>query len=231
MTKTKSTLRIAIDGPAGAGKTVVGNLIAEKLGYRFFDTGLVYRALALAAIDNDVVCSDEKRLHELAGRIKLGTQDGRPDSAPTYRAVFDNEDINARLQEPSVSEMASKVSIFGSVRKSLLGLQRGVIETGRVVAAGRDVGTVVAPDADLKFFLMASPEKRAARRFHEILNRGENADYRTVLAELRKRDQRDTIRLLSPTVPAGDAIILRTDDLTVQEVVHLALNNIKRQVD
>ena len=158
--RARPNLRIAIDGPASAGKTAVGVLVAKKLGYHFFDTGLVYRALALVAVDKQVDSRDETRLAELARRIEIGAKKAGSESAAIYRAAIDGEDVTARLHDQKISDMASKVSALGTVRASLLELQRKVIEPGAVVAAGRDVGTVVAPEADLKIFLTASPEVR-----------------------------------------------------------------------
>ncbi len=228
--KTRPALRVAIDGPASAGKTAVGMLVAEKLDYRFFDTGLIYRALALAAIDNEVDPWDENRLYKLACKIEFAARDAKPDGVSTYRVVFDGKELNARLQEPLVSEMASKISSLGSVRRSLLELQRRVIEPGGVVAAGRDVGTVVAPDAELKIFLTASPEERAKRRFKEMPKLGRRVDYETVLSEIEERDERDTKRELSPTVPADDAIVIQTDGITAQQVVDHILEEVRIRV-
>ena len=223
LSKTRPILRIAIDGPASAGKTVVGKLAAERLGYRFFDTGLVYRALALAAIDNEIDPQDEKRLCEAAGRIEIGGRQGGSDGDSTYRVEIDGKDLGSRLQEPTVAEMASKISALGAVRRNLLELQRRVIEPGGVVAAGRDVGTVVAPDADLKIFLTASTEVRAERRYDEMSKQGLCVEYRTVLSEIKQRDERDTNRELSPTLPAEDAVVINTDGIGEQQVVELVL--------
>ena len=223
LSKTGPMLRIAIDGHASAGKTVVGKLAAERLGYRFFDTGLVYRALALAAIDNGIDPKDEQQLCKAAGQIEIGGRQAGSYGASTYRVEIDGRDLGSRLHEPKVSDVASKVSALGSVRRSLLDLQRRVIEPGGVVAAGRDVGTVVAPDAELKIFLTASTEERAKRRFKEMSRSGRQVDYRTVLAEIKKRDERDTNRELSPTLPAEDAVVIKTDKASVQQVVELIL--------
>ena len=223
LSKTRPILRVAIDGPASAGKTVVGKLAAERMGYTFFDTGLVYRALALVAIDNEINPWDEKQLCEAAGRIEIGGRQAGSYGGSTCRVEIDGKDLSSRLHEPMVSDMASKISALGAVRRSLLDLQRRVIEPGGVVAAGRDVGTVVAPDAELKIFLTASTEERAKRRLKEMSRSGRQVDYRTVLAEIKKRDERDTNRELSPTLPAEDAVVIKTDKASVQQVVELIL--------
>ena len=218
LAKTRPLLRIAIDGPASAGKTVVGKMAAEKLGYRFFDTGLVYRALALAALDSGVDPGDEEELCRVAGRIEIGGRQVRSDSATACKVEIDGKELGGRLHEATVSDLASKVSSLGEVRRRLLDLQRRVIDPGGVVAAGRDVGTVVAPEADLKIFLTASPEVRAERRYGEMSKQGRRVNYHTVLSEIKQRDERDTNRELSPTVPAADAIVIQTDEISAQQV-------------
>ncbi len=223
LSKTRPMLRIAIDGPASAGKTAVGKLAAERLGYRFFDTGLVYRALAVVAIDNGIDPRDEKQLCAAAEQVEVGGPQAEAGGGSTCRVEIDGKELGSRLHEPTVSDMASRVSALGAVRRSLLELQRRVIETGGVVAAGRDVGTVVAPDADLKFFLTASPEVRAERRYDELSKRGRRVDYRTVLWEIKQRDERDRKRVLSPMVPARDAIVIRTDGIGAAQVADLIL--------
>ena len=218
LAKTRPLLRIAIDGPASSGKTAVGKLAAEKLGYRFFDTGLVYRALALAAMDNGIDPSDEQELCKVAGRIEIGGRQGVSDGATACRVAIDGKELGGRLHGATVSEVASKVSALGEVRRRLLDLQRRVIDPGGVVAAGRDVGTVVAPEADLKIFLTASPEIRAERRYDEMSKQGRRVDFRTVLSEIKQRDERDTKRELSPTAPAADAIVIQTDEINAHQV-------------
>lgn len=204
--------------------------MAKKLGYHFFDTGLVYRALALVAVEKRVDSRDETRLAELARRIEIGAEEAGSESAVIYRAAIDGEDVTARLHDQKISDMASKVSALRAVRASLLELQRKVIEPGAVVAAGRDVGTVVAPEADLKIFLTASPEVRAERRHNEMSKQGRRVEYGTVLSEIKQRDERDTKRELSPTVPAGDAIVIQTDGMSAQQVAERIVNEASGRV-
>lgn len=230
LSKPRPMLRIAIDGPASAGKTVVGKLAAEKLGYRFFDTGLVYRALALAALDHGIDPRDDEELCRVAGRIEIGGRQCVSAGATACRVEIDGKELGSRLHEAPVSDLASKVSAIGAVRRRLLDLQRAVIDPGGVVAAGRDVGTVVAPDADLKIFLTASPEVRAERRYDEMSKQGRRVEYRTVLSEIKQRDERDTNRALSPTVPAEDAIVIQTDGKTARQVVDLILEEVGNRV-
>jgi len=185
---------IAIDGPAGAGKSTVARAVARALGFGFLDTGAMYRAAALAALRGD----DPTRVE-----VTLGD-----------RILLDGEDVTEAIRTPEVTEMASKVSADPAVRRALVEQQRRIIAGGDYVAEGRDIGTVVAPAAEVKVFLTASPEERARRRAAEL-----GADVGTILTEQRLRDLRDQTREHSPLRPAPDAVELDTTSLTLDEVV------------
>lgn len=190
---------IAIDGPAGAGKSSVARALAEKLGFTYLDSGAMYRAVGLALLERGGEAADRAR--EL--RIELGE-----------RVLANGRDVTADIREPRVTEAASKVATNKDVRAALVAKQRELLQGGDWVAEGRDIGTVVAPDAELKIFLTASPEQRAQRRALEL-----GTDWRTVLADQTLRDAQDQGRAHSPLRAAPEAIELDTTDRTVEDVV------------
>ncbi len=210
---------IAIDGPASSGKSTIGVRLAERLGYLFFDTGIMYRAVTLAVIRAGITADDEERVTQLAQRVHI---DVRSPSAPDGRkedVLMDGEDVTWAIRDPEVEKWVSKVSAFAGVRKAMTELQRQIGKRGKVVMVGRDIGTVVMPDADLKIFLDASIEERAKRRYLELLQRGETIQFEDVLSSLKQRDRIDTSREIAPLKPAEDAIIINTDGLSIEEVL------------
>lgn len=220
---------VAIDGPVASGKSVVGRLLARRLGYRFFDTGLTYRAVALAALRRGVDPEDDERLTELARSLDFDFKSD-PETGEV-RVRVDGEDVTGLLRSAEVEKIVSAVSARPGVRRVLVEHQRRLAEAGPVVMAGRDIGTVVLPDAEIKVFLTASAEERARRRYLERLGQGEAVDYEAVLAEVRRRDEYDSTRPVAPLQPAPDSIILNTDGLSVEEVVEKLLGLICRKDD
>ncbi len=211
MTEPEKKLIIAIDGPAGSGKSTIASRLARKFGYLNLETGAMYRALALKAIETDVSFDDENALVELARNSRLELEpklDGN-------RVLLDATDVSARIREGDVTQGASRVSVHPEVRKLMVERQREMGQDGGVVMVGRDVGTKIFPDADVKIFLEASPEVRLDRRLKQ---QGQNEAER-VAAELRERDLRDRMRAASPLVPAPDAIVLDSSHLSIDEVV------------
>jgi cytidylate kinase len=206
-------LIIAIDGPAGAGKSTVASRLARKLGYVNLESGAMYRALALKAIENDISFDDEPALTELAhnSRVKL---------EPTLggnRVLLDGRDVTQRARETDVSEAASRVSVHPKVREWMVARQRELGVNGGVVMEGRDIGTVVFPDADIKIFLDADPVIREQRRIQQHHSHGISAD--SMAAELRERDRRDRTRANSPLEPAKDAVVLDSTALSEDAVL------------
>lgn len=200
---------IAIDGPSGAGKSTLAKRLAKELGFVYLDSGAIYRALALKVLRQGVDLADDTRLAELVGstEIDLQEKDGR------LKVLLDGMDVADEIRTPEVSQMASKVSALKIVRERLLDLQRDIARRGSVVAEGRDIGTVVFPDAEVKIFLHASAEERARRRCAELRAAGRTADLAETLREMAERDKRDSERDLAPLRMADDA--LRIDSSTV----------------
>jgi cytidylate kinase len=207
---------IAIDGPVAAGKSSVGSLLASKLSFVFFDTGMMYRAFTWKAISLSVSLEDESTLSQLAASTRF---DFSPSERGDFSFLIDGEDISCRLLCSEVEGKVSLISRVAGIRQAMVSKQRMLAQRGRVVMAGRDIGTVVLPWAELKIFLVASVEERANRRYSELLERGEKVDFAAVLAELRRRDEIDSHRAISPLKPAEDAIIIDTEKLTLHQVV------------
>lgn len=207
---------IAIDGPAGAGKSTVARRLAERLGYVLIDTGALYRAVALAAEERGVSWDDGPALGQLASGLDLAfgvVKEGRPP------LILDGEDRSADIRTPDISQGASKVSAHPPVREALLGVQRRMGEAGGVVLEGRDIGTVVFPDAPVKVFLTASNAARAQRRHEELVSRGVASDLAAVREEMEERDARDSSRDVAPLKPADDAVVVDSTELDLDGVV------------
>jgi cytidylate kinase len=210
---------IAIDGPAGAGKTVVGQGVACALDYLFLDTGAMYRALTYLALERGVALSDEAALALLARQAAIdvlpdGPADGRP-----YTVMAEGKDVTWQIRAPAVNDSVSIVSAWPAVRREMVQAQARLASRGRCVLAGRDIGTVVLPHADLKIFLVASLEERARRRAQELTARGEVTDESALRVALAARDALDSGRAASPLKPAPDAHLLDSTCKTVEEVV------------
>lgn len=213
---------IAIDGPAGSGKSTLGSLLAEELGYLYFDTGVMYRAVTLAVIQHGLAIDDEERIGQLAYQVRI---DVRPPSVADGRAsdvLLDGEDVTWAIRKEAVNAAVSPVSTYAAVRDAMTAQQRRIAHENKVVMVGRDIGTVVMPDADLKIYLDASVDVRAERRYQELLARGEDADYDQVLNSLKNRDRIDSGRKIAPLKPAEDAVIIHADDLGIREVLAMA---------
>jgi cytidylate kinase len=204
-------IAIAIDGPVASGKSAVGSAVADRLGYRFVDTGVMYRAITWLALERGVGITDEAALTNLASTAQLDV-DGP-------RVVADGADITDALRSPRVGEAVSLVSRVPGVRRAMVALQRTLASAGDIVMVGRDIGTVVLPDAMVKVYLEASVEERVRRRHSELVAASKAASVEDVRRELELRDSVDSSRDVSPLKPARDAIMIQTDNLTLDEVV------------
>ena len=210
-------LIVAIDGPAGAGKSTVSKLLARRLGLSFVDSGALYRTVALSARRQGIATDDDQALAALVGRIRIFFKA----TVDENRVYLDGEDVSAEIRTPEISLLASAVSARPVVRAGLLGLQRRLALEAPVgaVLEGRDIGTVVFPDADLKFFLEASPDVRARRRYEELFQKGTESSLDAVLADQTKRDRNDASRAVAPLKPADDAVWVDSSGLPLSEVV------------
>lgn len=209
---------IAIDGPAGAGKTTVARALARRLGLTHIDTGAMYRAVALKCLRNGVALADVDGVERMARSAEIAFEwSGYGNDAP-QRVFLDGEDVTEAIRTPEVSALSSPVSAIPGVRQELVRQQRAMAAAGNVVMEGRDVGTVVLPNADVKVFLTASSEERARRRWRELKQRSIPVELEAVLREIQERDERDSTRANSPLRPAEDAVVIDTDALTADEV-------------
>lgn len=220
---------IAIDGPAASGKTTLGLKIARRLGYLFFDTGVMYRAITWAALQRGVPTADEAALTQLAESAVIDLRPPSLNDGRTSDVLLDGQDITWEVRQREVETHVSQVSIYPGVRQALGRQQRRIGSRGRVVMVGRDIGTVILPEAEVKIYLDASPEERARRRWLELQQRGEAADYDQILADMRRRDQIDSNRQVAPLRPAPDAFCLNSDGLDPDQVFHTALELIARR--
>jgi cytidylate kinase len=224
MREEKRRLVIAIDGPVGAGKTTTARRLAEALGYLHIDSGAMYRAMSWEAIRAGVDLCDQAGLARLAERTEIRLVP----SASGPRVLVDGEDVTAFLRTPAMDEASSLVSTCPGVRERMVSLQRVMAREGGVVMDGRDIGTVVFPDADLKFYLDADLSVRASRRLGDISRAGSSADMRTVQDDVARRDARDATREVSPLRPAPDAIRVDSTALAAEEVLQLMLAEVRK---
>jgi cytidylate kinase len=207
---------IAIDGPVAVGKSSVGSLLARRLGYVFFDTGMIYRAFTWKVLESGISIEEEQKICQLANTTKFNFV---PLQGCYLSPFIDDEDVSSKLLRPEVEAQVSLISKIALVRQTLIQEQRRLAQRGKLVMAGRDIGTVVLPWAELKIFLTASTEERARRRYKELLERGENSSLEIVLSDLKKRDEMDINRTISPLKPAEDATIIDTENFTLEQVV------------
>ena len=216
---TMQKLIIAIDGPVGSGKSTLARRVAEMMGYLYIDTGAMYRAVAMKALRRGISFDSSDALTALAGvtHIDLRQQNG------TQQVLLDGEDVTAGIRTPDVAQAASKVAVISGVRKVLVAEQRRAGEQGGVVMEGRDIGSVVFPDAQLKIFLVASPEVRAERRWREHEQKGDHIDLPRTLEEVHERDRRDSERASSPLVQAPDAVVVDSTAMEPEEVARLVV--------
>lgn len=212
---------IAIDGPAASGKSVLAEKLAAALGYFYFDTGLMYRAVTNEALWRGIAIHDEPVVTRLAESVEINVQPAT-DQAQCVVTV-DGRDVSAELHRPEVDRNVSAVSAFPGVRRAMTDQQRRIALRGHIIMAGRDIGTVVLPDADCKIFLTASVESRARRRTLDRLARGQAVAFEDMRQEILRRDEVDSSRSVAPLRPAADAVLLDNSDMTIQETLQRAL--------
>ncbi len=210
---------IAVDGSAASGKSTVGRELAARLGYPFLDTGIMYRAITYEALERGVNLSDRRSLSRLASTVQMLVRLPDAGSGDNAAVTIDGKDVTSGLRRPDVEDAVSLVSRVAGVRDAMVRLQREIAARRAIVMAGRDIGTVVLPEADLKVYLDAPIEERAARRHREFERVGRDVTEEAVLDDIRRRDRIDSQRTLSPLKPAPDAVLIDTDDLTLDQVV------------
>ncbi|NPV77008.1 MAG: (d)CMP kinase [Anaerolineae bacterium] len=220
---------IAIDGPAASGKSTLAEKLAEALGYLYFDTGVMYRAVTLAALEAFHCVDDEGRVSELAENLQIDVRPPSKKDGRKFDVISAGEDVTWQIRSPEVDANVSRVSAYARVRKAMTAQQRRIGQRGRVVMVGRDIGTVVLPEADLKIYLDASVEERARRRFVEQAERGGNLSYEDILKAMKHRDRYDASRAIAPMQPANDALILCSDGLTAEEILKKVLELVRQE--
>lgn len=221
---TNRRLKIAIDGPAGAGKSTLARLLSQRLGIPYVDTGAIYRALALKAYRLGISEENEEKLGELARNLRI---EFRRDERG-LRVYLEGEDVSEEIRSPEITRLSSPVSKHPKVREALVGLQRELAKGGAVME-GRDIGTVILPDADVKIFLTASVKERARRRYLELKEKGYEVDLEELEREIEERDRRDATRNTAPLRMAEDAVLLNTDNLSIEEMVEEALRIVREK--
>jgi len=212
---------IAIDGPSGSGKGTIAALVAERLGWHLLDSGALYRIVAAVALARSIPLADQDALAAMAGGLEIRFRDGT--------VVVDGDDLTEEIRTEPVGQAASEVAALGAVRAAILAAQRAMRRPPGLVADGRDMGTVVFPDAELKIYLDASARVRAERRYNQLKNKGLSVNFRALLANLEERDARDKERAVSPLVPAPDALIIDSTDLGIEAVLETVLTEARNR--
>ena len=219
-------IAVAIDGPAGAGKSTIARKVASELGFIYVDTGALYRTIGLACINNEIDITNLDAVAAILPQIDIRVVFFNGEQ----KVLLNDEDVSEKIRTEEVSMTASTVSAIPQVRKFLLDLQRNFAKTDNVIMDGRDIGTVVLPNAQVKIFLTASPEKRADRRVKQLLEKGMDADYNEILADIIKRDYNDSHREIAPLKPAEDSVLVDTTDMTLEQSIEKIADIIKEQI-
>ncbi|EDQ02203.1 cytidylate kinase [Shewanella benthica] len=219
---------VTIDGPSGAGKGTISQLLAGHLGWKLLDSGAIYRVLALAAIHHNVQLDNEESLTLLAAHLDVQFITGS--ATQGIKVVLEGEDVSTDIRSPECSNAASIIAAFPRVREALLRRQRAFNTAPGLIADGRDMGTVVFPDTPAKIYLTASAEERAMRRYNQLQDKGFDVNIDRLLSEIKERDDRDMNRSVAPLVPADDALVIDTSGIGIEDVLNLALAHIKSKL-
>ena len=223
-------MKIAIDGPAGSGKSTIGGALAQHFGFLYFDTGIMYRVVTLAAIEHHIALNDEAVVTALAQRIHIHVSQPTHDDGRQYTVWLDEHDVTWQLRTPEVDAGVSTVSAYPDVRHEMVRQQRRMAAGGNIVMVGRDIGTVVLPEADLKIYLTASAEERARRRHKELQERGAVTSFEDILSSIEQRDTADSNRKASPLHPADDAVILDCTSKSIGETVEVVSQLVRGRI-
>ena len=216
---------IAIDGPASSGKSTTAKRLAKLLRFVYIDTGAMYRACALCSLKSGIEISDHENLKKMIKEISISFEYNENGN----QVFLNGENVSERIREEDISRLSSEIAVIDFVRERMVALQQDMGQNGSVILDGRDIGTVVFPEADFKFYMDASVEKRAERRFKELTDRGINTEFNSVLEEMKWRDHNDMNREISPLRKADDAIIVKTDDMTIDEQVSYIYNVVNNE--
>jgi cytidylate kinase len=219
----KRRIKIAIDGPAASGKSTTAKIIANELGYLYIDTGAMYRALTLAVLDHKINVADKQAIIDLAKKIHIELREGE-DGLNTF---LDGKDVSREIRLPIISEIISRISAYAEVREIMVHKQRQLAQSGGIVMDGRDIGTIVLPEAEVKIFMQASIAERARRRYRELKKKGMNVQLLQIKEEIRQRDYIDSSRETSPLTAASDAHIVDTTGLSIKKQVEKIMEIIK----
>ena len=221
----KTTFKIALDGPSGSGKSTIAKKLSEKLDILYLDTGAMYRATAMKALKLNVDTFDEKGVSKFIGDLDLDIK-YENGSQQTY---LDGENVSGKIREPQVSMAASNISSLKCVRLKMVEMQRKIAASTSCVLDGRDIGSFVLPDADYKFYITASVDVRAKRRFKELAEKGFNVDFEKLKKEIEERDYNDSHREFAPLIKADDAILIDTSDMSIDEVINAVMSHINNR--
>jgi cytidylate kinase len=225
----KKSFTITLDGPAASGKSTLGERLAESLDFMYLDTGVMYRAVTLAVLKKNVDVNDEGLVTKVAEEMDLDIHPATIDDGRSNDVILEQEDVTWEIRLPDVEAHVSQVSAYKGVRVAMTKKQREIGNRGGIVMVGRDIGTVVLPDAEIKLYLDASVEERAKRRYLELINRGKQAYYESVLDDLKRRDKIDSSRAIAPLRPADDAIMIDSDHMDAEEVFQFIFNLVKEK--
>lgn len=225
----KNGLTIAIDGPAAVGKSTMGKLIARELGFLYIDTGAIYRAITWKFLKNNININDENMISNLVSDTSITIERANTKSLNNYYHIFvDSEDVTEEIRDPRIDQNVSQIARLPKVRKQLIYLQRKLAGKGNIVMEGRDIGSVILPQADIKFFFTASEEERIRRRYKELINKGYNIDYELVKKQIVQRDEIDSKRKYAPLIKVEDAIVIDSTEKSIEEVKDEILKIIKK---
>lgn len=220
---------ITIDGPASSGKSTLGNMLARQLGYLYFDTGVMYRAVTYAALERGIPIDNEGMVTNLAEQSQIEVKPPSRADGRSYDVLIDGQDVTWEIRQSNVDGNVSLVSAYSGVRRALSEKQRRIGLQGNVVMVGRDIGTVILPEADLKFYLDASVEVRARRRYVELKERGVQAEFESTQSSIQERDRIDSTREVAPLRISHDAIVINTDDLDIEQVFEKMLRLVRNE--
>jgi len=225
----KNGLIIAIDGPAAVGKSTMGKLIARELGFIYIDTGAIYRVITWKVLKNNININDEDMISNLVSNTSITIERTNCKSLNDYYHIFvDGEDVTVEIRNPRIDQNVSQIARLPKIRKQLIHLQRKLAEKGNIVMEGRDIGSVILPQADIKFFFTASEEERIKRRYKELIDKGYNIDYEIVKKQIIQRDKIDSKRKYAPLIMAKDAILIDSTEKSIEEVKDNILKIIKK---